>query len=103
MQDLSTDESPSFVNGVLGAVLRSRVQHPLARRTVGRVHLLEDLDLVADPDGHPGVSQTRLVPNHTAPSQRRNRAIVAVGSLNRSAVSSSVVGMVQRAQPLTER
>ena len=25
VQDLSTDESPSFVNGVLGAVLRSRV------------------------------------------------------------------------------
>ena len=25
VRDLSTDESPSFVNGVLGAVLRSRV------------------------------------------------------------------------------
>ena len=51
----------------------------------------------------PGVSGTRFIANQTAPSQRRCCASVYVGSLNRCAVSVSVVGMAQRSQPLTTR
>ena len=85
VQDLSTDESPSFVNGVLGAVLR---QTRLSRSSAAdrpRVDLVEDLDLVADPDRHAGgvADQVGAEPHRAVPApeagQRRGRLLEPLG------------------------
>ena len=75
-----------------------------AGRAVRRRLGLEHLDLVADPDHRaracPGRGSSRTRPRR--PSAGAAPAS-SVGSLKRSAVSVSVVGMAHRSQPLTTR